>query len=194
MSIHKQIVLVLALGALLAACQTINIPEAYNFKPKEIKGNPYGCWTVVQYFAHKDSHVTDTIAGELICIDSDTLSLLVDDWHVRSIFSGDVFQADLYTHKNMSRTYNGLTLIYLIPNFIGSIAYAADYGSSFLALGIPVAVVGFVIGSIEGHSSQYKLQYPQKVSLDQLRLYARFPKGKPINVDFKQLYLKRSIK
>lgn len=191
MSSHKKIVLGIIIAGILFACQTVNIPDAYNFRPREIKQNPYGCWITVEYSAQRVDPVILETSGELICIEKDTLYLLTGDGIVEPIFSGKISNAVLYTHKNQGGKYAGLTLAYLIPNLLGVFT---EYGGSFLAVGLPVALVGFLNAIVEGSSSKSQLQYPRKATADQLSLYARFPVGRPDHVDFRQLSLKRTIK
>ncbi len=182
-------------GMLLTTCQPmIKIPDAYNFTSKEIKGNPYGCWTIVTFNSTQNPLAPDTIAGEFICTDADTLYLLVNDFQVQPIYLKSVVQAELFTHRNQAGTYTKVTSFLLIPNLLGALIYASEYGGGFLALGIPVTVVGGATILIENLSHQNILLYPGKISLDKLELFARFPSGKPANLDFKRLTLKKTSK
>lgn len=182
-------------GMLLTACQPmIKIPDAYNFTTKEIKGNPYGCWMIVTYSTTQSPLVPDTIAGEFICTDADTLYLLVNDFQVQSIYSKSVIQAELFTHRNQAGTYTKATSFLLIPNLLGALIYISEYGGGFLALGIPVAIVGGATILIENLSHRNILLYPGKISLDKLELFARFPSCKPEDADLKKLTLKKSSK
>lgn len=190
MSNLSRIILFVFWGVFLVACQTVNIPKPYDFKPREIKENVYGCWINVKYNFGEELQVPTQVAGELICIDSDTIYVLEGDRIVRPVFSGTVSAAVLYTHKNQGDKYGKLTLLFLAPNFLGTLFYLTEYGGSFLALGLPIAVVGFTQAIIEGGSSKYILRYPEKKKLDDLKNYARFPAGKPPGIDFGQLMLK----
>jgi len=183
-------------GMLLTACQTmVKIPDAYNFTTKkEIKGNSYGCWMIVTFSTGQNPLVPDTIAGEFICTDADTLYLLVNDFQVQSIYSKSVVQAELFTHRNQTGTYTKATSFLLIPNFLGALIYISEYGGGFLALGIPVTIVGGATILMENLAHRNILLYPEKISLDKLELFARFPSGKPASIDFKQLTLKKSSK
>lgn len=182
-------------GMLLTACQPmIKIPDAYNFTTKEIKGNPYGCWMIVTFSTTQNPLVPDIIAGEFICTDADTLYLLVNDFQVRSIYSNSVIQAELFTHQNQAATYTKVTSFLLIPNLLGALIYMSEYGGGFLALGIPITIVGGATILIENLAHRNILLYPGKTSLDKLELFARFPSGKPANIDFKQLTLKKTSK
>lgn len=179
-------------GMLLTACQTVNVPDAYNFSIKESKINPYGYWTVVT-LSSKERLAPEVVAGELICIDSDTLYLLESDNLVWPIYAKSVIKAELYTHKNQAGTYAALSALFLVPNIIGALSNVDEYGGGFLALGIPMAVVGLSRVFVESRSPQNIMVYPAKNRLQDFKLYARFPAGKPANVDFNQLTLRRSF-
>lgn len=185
--------MVLIAGLFIAACQTMNVPDAYNFSVKESKLNPFGYWTVVTFKTDQEKLAPEMVAGELICIDSDTLYLLESDSLVWPIYSRSVIKAELFTHKNQRGTYAALASVLLVPNVIGAISNVEGYGGEFLAMGIPMALVGLSRVLVDSKSPNNILVYPLKNKLENFKLYARFPAGKPENVDFNQLTLKRSF-
>ncbi len=194
MSNRRKIFLLCFCGLLLVSCRTTNIPQAYDFRTSEIKENPYGCWIKVVPDSLKAHRESKQIAGELICIEADSLYILEDDSSVKAIYATDIAHAELFTHKNQSNTYGMLTGAFFAPSLIGALVYASEYGSSFLALGIPVALVGLTHVIIEGNSTKSVLSYPDGISLDRLKLFARFPAGRPVGIDFSQLFLKKPLK
>ena len=193
MSDNKKTWIVLIAGLFIAACQTMYVPDAYNFSVKESKLNPYGYWTVVTFKTDQEKLAPEVVAGELICIDSDILYLLESDSLVWPIYARSVIKAELFTHKNQAGTYAAMTAVFLVPNIIGAITNVEEYGGGFLAVGIPVALVGLSRVLVESKSTQNILVYPEKNRLENFKLYARFPSGKPENIDFNQLTLKRSL-
>ncbi len=193
MSDNKKTWIVLLAGLFLVACQTMYVPDAYNFSVKESKVNPYGYWTVVTFKADPEKLAPEMVAGELICIDSDTLYLLESDSLVWPIYARSVVKAELFTHKNQTGTYAALSSLLLVPNIIGALTNVEEYGGGFLAIGIPTALIGLSRVLAESKSHDNILVYPEKNRLENFKLYARFPAGKPENVDFNQLTLKRSF-
>lgn len=193
MSDNKKTWMVLIAGLFITACQTMYVPDAYNFSVKESKLNPFGYWTIVTFKTVPERQTPEVVAGELICIDSDTLYLLESDSLIWPIYARSVIKAELYTHKNQAGPYAALSSLLLVPNIIGAIANVEEYGGGFLAIGIPTALVGLSRVLVESKSTQNILVYPEKNRLENFKLYARFPAGKPENVDFNQLTLKRSF-
>ncbi|MBC8004039.1 MAG: hypothetical protein H7X84_01085 [Verrucomicrobia bacterium] len=175
----------------MTACQTTTfIPAAYNFKAKEVKNNPYGCWTILEHKADSGLLQTETVSGELLFMDADTLFLLVSDSYVYPIFSQYILKAELYTHKNMAGNYITTAGILLIPSVVGALVHTSQYGGAFLVLGIPVTVIGLVNSIVEGSGKRNVLVYPEKNSIENLARFARFPAGRPLSVDLHQLKLK----
>ena len=193
MSGNKNLMILFIAGMLLTACQTVNVPEAYNFSVKESKLNPYGYWTVVTFKADPEKLAPQVVAGELICIDSDTLYLLESDSLIWPIYARSVIKAELFTHKNQAGTYAALASLLLVPNIIGAFTNGEGYGGDFLAIGIPTALIGLSRVLAESTSHDNILVYPEKNRLENFKIYARFPAGKPENVDFNQLRLRRSF-
>ncbi len=194
MSGNKLIMTMFIASLLLKACQTVNVPDAYNFTLRESKANPYGYWTVVTFKSSEEKIAPEVVAGELICIDSDTIYLLESDSLIWPIYARSVIKAELYTHKNQAGTYAALSSLFLVPNIIGALANVEEYGGGFLVLGIPMALEGLSLIMVESKKSpQNILIYPDKTRLENFKLYARFPAGKPANVDFNQLTLRRSF-
>ena len=175
---------------LMLACQTLSIPKAYQYKPAQIQHTPYGCWAMC--VLQEDSLTIQTVEGELLTIQHDTIYLLTDDTVVRKIAKQKITSAELYTHQNQANTYLLTTGLLLLPNVIGSIAYAGDgYAGSFLVLGIPVAIGGLVNAGIESGRENHILRYPTKNSLDQFNNFSRYPVGLPPLLNFDQLLLNK---
>lgn len=195
MSGNNKIGLLLIAVWFLTACQTTStIPAAYNFKAKEVKNNPYGCWTSMEIKPNQGLPQTETISGELLFMDADTIYLLVRDRNVRPVITGSILKAELVTHRNNSDSYLSTTAIFLILNVIGALVHTSEFGGGFLLIGIPVAAMGLLHTIIEGSSKRNMLLYPEKNTLENLSKFARYPAGRPINIDLHQLTLKpRSV-
>jgi hypothetical protein len=180
----------LMVGMILSACETVKIPKAYNFRVNESIVNPYGCWTILTMSSAADSTARHQIEGELIYMDYSTTYLLERDYQVFRVKNVGITSAILVTHKNQAGTYALATTIFLVPNIIG--AFTVNPG--ILALGIPVALVGYSHSFREAISKANILKYPQKDDLNNFRIFARFPAGIPKNVNLQQLTLKKSNK
>ncbi|HET6555838.1 MAG TPA: hypothetical protein VFG54_00895 [Prolixibacteraceae bacterium] len=133
----------------------------------------------------------ETVSGELIFVYADTLFLLVSDRNVWPIYTESIIKAELYTHRNMQGDFLTTTALYLIPNVLGSLIYINEFGGGFLLLGVPVAVTGFIVSIVEGGRKRNVLLYPEKNTLENLSQFARFPAGRPVNIDLHQLKLKQ---
>lgn len=191
MSGNNKILLLLIAGWLITACQTTStIPVAYSFKAKEVKNNPYGCWTIMEIKPEQGIPQIETISGELLFMDADTLYMLISDRNVWPIYTESILKAELYTHRNMAGNYLSTAAIFLIPNLIGTMIHTSEYGGGFLVLGIPVAAMGLLHTILEGSKKRNMLLYPEKNTLENLSHFARFPASRPLNVDLNQLILK----
>jgi hypothetical protein len=80
------------------------------------------------------------------------------------------------------------TLVMIIPNLIGAIAYP-EYAGQFLALAILPLVNGTIFTIVGSTAAYNKLRYPKKDDLDDFAKYARFPQGMPEGVDADELKL-----
>lgn len=191
MSKNNKIGILLIACWIFTACQTTStIPIAYNFKAKEVKNNPYGCWTTLVVKPEDQKLQPETISGELLFMDADTLFLLISDKNVWPVYSASILKAQLYTHRNMGGSYLTTTALFLIPNVVGALIHTGEYGGGFLVIGIPVAAFGLLHTIIEGSSKRNMLLYPEKNTLENLSQFARFPAGRPLNVDLHELKLK----
>lgn len=189
MSGNKITLVLFVAGFLLAACRTVDLPEAYDFKASQIGSNPYGCWTFVTYQTPGDSLQENKSKGELICIASDTLYLLEPGNQIRKIYSGNILKANLVTHRNQAGTYLLSTGILMIPSLIGAAAIP-DGAAFFLVIAAPVFLVGTSLVLIENFSHGNILQFPGKHDLKSFASCSRFPAGFPAGIDLTQLRLK----
>ncbi|HEY3373168.1 MAG TPA: hypothetical protein VGK10_20115 [Prolixibacteraceae bacterium] len=169
------------------------VPGPYNFTLKQSKVSPYGCWTILDIQSEKKEPTGNQIAGELIYMDADTLYLLTGDRNVQAINSKRIKKAELYIYKNQAGTYFAFTSITLLPNIIGSFIVAGEFAGDILALGIPMAVVGIAHIIIEGSSDRNIMVYPERNKLESFKPFARFPGDMPMNVDLKELTLKKPV-
>ncbi len=174
----------------VAGCQTVNIPEPYNYKVKELQINPFGCWMEVSVEFPSPLSDIKVISGELLNLSRDSTFLLTAHGVVNRIENRSIVSASLYTHKNQGDTYLLTTGLLIVPSFIGAVANP-DWAEGFLSLGIPVFITGITHALIESSKKRNILVYPQKNSLTHFRKFARFPGGIPGNVDLRLLYLKK---
>lgn len=184
----KTVLLVSIFPLIMMACQTLSIPKAYQYKPKQIQNNPYGCWSV--FIVMGDSLNLNSVEGELLSIQHDTIYLLTDDTVVKKIPKNKISSAELYTHQNQANTYLLISGILIAPSILGAITYAEDYAGSFLVLGIPAFVGGLANSGTESGRKNNILRYPTKNSLDQFNNFSRYPAGLPPLLNFRQLLLK----
>lgn len=195
MSSNRKILALLLVSVVFANCRmAVEVPKAYNFTKKEIYNNPYGCWTIVDYNAKKDTLSRQKIEGELLFLDKDSVCLLVDDGKAQSINVKSVIKVELVTHKNQSGTYLLLTAIYLLPNILGVLAHGPDWAFGYFAMGIPTAMGGIINSLVEANARKNVLTYPDGQKLDEFKIFARFPAEKPEGIDYKQLSLKKVAK
>ncbi len=166
------------------SCQTYTIPAAYDTPYSEIRENPYGCWSE---FELRNS--ASKVSGELICMEHDTVYVLVLDHHVQAIEAAQIAGYKIYTHKSQSGRYGKFSLLYLIPSVVGALVQS-DYAGGFLSLGVPVAVVGLTHIIIEGSNKKNVITENNTIRLYEIAKYARYPGGKPMGVDLNQLVWK----
>lgn len=188
MSNSKKIAFLLLI--LLSACATDKIPTAYKFTPRESERNPFGCWTKITSLSVPGAPATNSFEGELIYMSSDSLYLLLENNRIQPVYNGSVKKAELITHRNQYGKHLLISAIFLIPNIAGAIIGFQSNGGNILLLGIPVAVTGITQASIELLQHKNRLIYPDDAELSKFKLYARFPHGKPENIDLNQLTLK----
>ena len=169
-------------------CVTVTIPEAYNFRVRELQSNPYGCW--MEIVATTGTNQNLTISGELLNLSEDSTYLLVADGKVRSFKNTSILTANLYTHKNQANTFLTISSLLAVPAVLGAIIHS-DYGGGFLITGAPVMVVGVIHSLFESAKKRNILIYPGKNSLDDMSLFARFPAGMPEKINYHLLYLKK---
>ena len=173
---------------IVVGCQTYYIPDTYNYKVKEAKITPYGCWMEISMHSLYFSHQINKIEGELLAIQSDSSFLLSNDGFVRIVDNDSIISAKLYTHKNQSGVYLLTTFFFIIPNLLG---LTTDYGADFLAIGIPVSIVGSLNSLSEGLFKRNILVYPNRNNLEEFNKFSRYPDGLPPNIDFRELFLKK---
>ena len=171
----------------VTSCAPVTIPNAYNFRIKDLQTNPYGCW--MEIVSDTTENQNFNMSGELLNLAADSTYLLVADGNVCSIKNTSILSARLFTHKNQSGTYFTLGAIFASPALIG--ALGTEYGGGFLLIGAPVMLVGIVQSIIESDKKRNILVYPQKNNLKDLSLFARFPAGMPENVNYGMLTLKK---
>ena len=172
------------------SCRVTHIPEAYNFRISEVQKNPYGCWTEFVFYPQKDITLKDTVAGELLTMNNDSAIILVDDGVIKVLQCHSINSGKLFTHKNQGGTYFWYSALMMAPSVIGALSFS-EYSFDFLSLGIPIALFGTIITLRESRFERSRLAFPEKNSLAEFKVYARFPGGMPANIDFSQLKLKK---
>jgi len=157
---------------------------AYNTRVGEVRTDPYGCWVD---FVLKVTN--DTLSGELICVENDTVFILGDHNQLYDLYLRSIKSYRIYTYKNRTGTYAALTALYTAPALIGDIAYP-DYAGSFLALGSIPATPGVIQTLIEASGEKGIISGTPDYGHIKIGNYARFPFGRPQGLELSKLTLK----
>lgn len=143
-----------------------------------------GSWIVLN--THNDTlpPTEESISGELMAIQSDTVYLLTDSALI-AVNRNMINSAVLYLFKPQTAITPVIAGLSYLPNVIGAIAEA---DRAFLLIGVPLLITGAVISAIE--SARNVMKYPHKYQLNDLTKFARFPQGLPLGLDPEKLHLK----
>lgn len=174
-----------------AACKVAEVPDAYKFKPREIRNNLYGSWTEVSFML-PGLTAASFVSGELLAMNMDSMYLLTADGKVQSVEVSAIKTAALCTHKKQSGSYFILTLLFSIPSIIGMISLP-EHAGEFFIVGTFVYGNGLIMILKEEAFNSNFLVYPNKHSLLLFNTFSRYPAGIPQNIDFSQLTLKESF-
>ncbi len=188
MSTTKYILLLL-LCSLLTTCKVVDVPEPYKLNRHEINISPYGNWIEI---VHKSSPeaVPQTVAGELLALEQDSLYLLTGNGNSFSISRSSVVSAALCTHRSRAGNYFLVTILFSAPAYIGALVHT-EYAVDFAGLGFPVTLNGMYHVMKESVARSNFLIYPKRNGLSQFQRFARFPAGLPENIDLSSLHLKQ---
>lgn len=165
---------------LVSGCTTTEIPRQYLPPPGKVGTSIYGSWTEVILKQPNSLSDNNEIKGELISYQNDTLFLLLMSGDLTKIKSNDIEEAKLYIYRNQAGTYAIVTVLLFIPSIIGVIAIGHP---AFLIFGAPGLITGLIFTGIESSSKNNLLQYPIENSLDDFKIFSRFPQGIPASVD-----------
>lgn len=171
----------------LSGCQPAMVPEGYFPKPKEVVKGISGSWIDITAFLEGNTTTQVNLSGELIAIQHDSVYVLTER-RLIVLPAGGIVSAKLWAFAAPGRIAPAVGFLSYIPNIIGSIAYAADYGPYFLELGAPVVIFGVALGIIEAQGNGI-MRYPKKYSLDEFNKFARFPQGLPPGLKRNKLHL-----
>jgi hypothetical protein len=160
--------------------QTPKLPRSN----KEVMSYVYGAWVAVLLKSENEEQIRQ-FRGELLATKEDTIILNNDGIQTRLNFD-EVKFIGVYTHKNNPGKYVLFTGLAYIPNIIAAISMP-EYASNFLALGIPVAIVGLINIIAEAGKKRPVKYYPGDIyNIEMLNMYARFPQGLPENLNIAQ--------
>lgn len=171
---------------LLTGCRSVQ--EAYQYTPSLSNSGTYlyGRWVVVNYTAAEDSAYIYTKSGELIAYNDKRLYVL-DLVRMNIIPDSLITTATLFMYRKNPKAVIITTLVMIVPNFIGALAYP-DYAPEFLALAVIPVINGIIFTSIEKGVPNNQLRYP-KQDLEEFTKFARFPQGIPEGLDIDRLEL-----
>jgi hypothetical protein len=170
---------------LLSACKTAMIPSGYRLPLRDVKKEITGSWIDINKHTKAGPGSADTLAGELIAIQNDTLYVLTSNRLV-AIQSENVKNAVLYIFINRSGSFAAVTSLVYAPEIIAAIGYKIG---AFLLLGIPWVITGTILSAVESGNKSNLLIYPERDRLIEFRDFSRFPRGIPPGVDKSKLHL-----
>lgn len=181
----EKIIRFLIFVLLFSSCRTAMVPVSYSFNAVNVKSGISGSWIDVTGQLPEGSAIEQTISGELIAIQNDSLYVLTSVT-LTSISIKAVNKAILYVFKNRTARFAAITSLVFIPNIIGT---SIDGNFGFLLLGFPWLVAGTALTIVEGINNSSHLIYPERNRIDELRDFARYPIGIPSGIDKNRLHL-----
>lgn len=170
---------------LLSACKTAMIPSGYRLPLRDVKKEITGSWIDINKRTRAGPGSADTLSGELIAIQNDTLYVLTSSQLI-AIPSENVKNAVLYIFINRSGSFASVTSLVFAPDIIAAIANKLG---GFLILGIPWVITGTILSAVESGDKSNLLIYPERDRLIEFRDFSRFPRGIPPEVDKSKLHL-----
>lgn len=167
---HKN--LIPLLFVFLSGCASFHAPYGWLSTPERVAEDPYGSWIEVQNIAPVSKNV-ESITGELIAIDNDTLYVLdVPLSNLRKLPVANIRSARLVRYYANEGGVAALTAL-------GALSTISN--GWFLIFTMPGWLVGGSISSV-ARSYDPVMDYPE-VSLREFIPYARFPQGFPKGVN-----------
>ena len=172
---------------LMYGCNVQKVPSQYSINAEENVKNVFGHWIFISYNNNTSGHSRIlSMEGELITIQDDSLFILGEEG-ISIIPFVDVKKARMYLYKNQAGMYAAWTILGLMPNIAGAIAYQEPL---FMAIGIPFLLVGMITSIVEAANTNNQLFYPGKSNQKTFNQYSRFPQGLPGRSILKELKLK----
>jgi hypothetical protein len=152
--------------------------EAYQHTPSLKESNDYlfGRWTVVNFTASESSSDIYTVSGELIAYSNHRLFVL-DSVKMHLIPDSLITTAELYLFRKNPKALIITTLVMIVPNLIGVLAFP-EYAGPFLGLAVIPLISGTVFTVVESQAPNNLLRYP-KDDFKDFAKFARFPQGIP---------------
>ena len=150
----------------LMSCATTTAPHGWLSPAEEMQTSSYGGWISVTLSAPKNKAVRP-IHGELIAVHEDTLYVLAN--RLYAIPVNLISKAKLTAYNARAMNLAGTTLLMTLATVSHGV---------LLILSAPAWILTGTLATI--HQSKIpELKYPGKVSLEELKKYARFPQGLP---------------
>lgn len=178
---HKN--LIPLLFVFLCGCASFNAPYKWLPEPKQVPEDPYGSWIEVVNIT-PDSVKAETIRGELIAIDRDTLYLLDNTLaNIRMFPAAKIKSARLVRYYANEGAMGALTAL-------GALSTVSN--GMFLIFTMPQWLIGGTIAST-ARSYDPVMDYPD-VKLQEFIPYARFPQGYPKGVNKFMFGPKKSVR
>ncbi len=168
-------------------CKTTHAPDGYLKDPDQMDRNPNGGWADV--YLHEiekidipadslpdairndnkqEFKLENPYSGELIAVEPDTL-FLNSEQQLIALPKSTVEEVDLQGYHSGYSTYVGSTIL----GVLSTISHGL-----FLVISAPLWIL-FGTGFASAQSRIPILEYPNKVTWNELHTYARFPQGIP---------------
>lgn len=168
-------------------CQPMMVPEGYRMPPKQINKSITGSWIDVSVVPNPSIDSIIMLSGELIAVeDNMTFHILTGGEGLISLNRNRISAAKLYLFSNPNISLLGFPG--LIPNIIGAVSLA-EYAGGFLLMGIPLFATSLALTIADHQDSNSTLRYPEKNSLKEFSIHARFPQGLPPDLQKEKLHL-----
>lgn len=160
---NKKSIVVILVSMLAFSCSTYEHLPTFD----EVRVSPYGA----------QIEIGASLYGELIAIDSSKMIILTDSTLGSKIVSFNLEQVSGFTLRYAQNEDYGFSII-LLP------ALTISHGV-FLIITAPINLIVSISAAVGGQNA---FTYNEsEISLDDLKMFARFPQGIPPNIDLNQV-------
>jgi hypothetical protein len=162
------VVAVTALAAIVAACAGSSAPYGWSPPAREAQREAFGAWIEIT-FAKSAERVN--IEGEFIAVDGDKIVVLTEE----TIISAPIVQIE----QAKLMTYGSRNSLLAVWTLVGTLS-TLSHGIGLIFSAPAWIIVGTVATSSESYAP--RATYPHK-SWEELRKFARFPQGLPLDLE-----------